>query len=42
MCSVLGKEHRMGVLKTFKGEIPQMAISGVRRARLTDGPVQTT
>lgn len=38
----LGKRTQDGSIENLKGEIPQMAISGVRRARLTDGPVQTT
>lgn len=31
-----------GEVKSIRGEIPEMAISEVRRARVTDGPVQTT
>ena len=32
----------MGEVTSIKGEIPKITISEFRRARLTDGPVQTT
>lgn len=38
----LGKRTEDVSIEKLKGEIPAIAISGVRRARLTDGPVQTT
>lgn len=42
MCSVFGKRAVDGRIEKLKREIPEIVISGVRRARLTDGPVQTT
>lgn len=39
---VLGEENGGWERWKAKGEIPEITISEVRRARLTDGPVQTT